>query len=110
MRNQIITIRQTKNNETRILPINAMLYNELSSLGQQMNPQYVFSHEDSSPYSDIKSPFKGALKRAGIGNFRFHDLRHTFASKLVMAGADIRAVQELIDRNNRIPIIDKEEI
>ncbi len=61
-----------------------------------MDTQYVFSHEDGSPYSDIRSTFKGALKRAGIENFRFHDLRHTFASKLVMAGVDIRAVQELM--------------
>ncbi|MGB3480537.1 MAG: tyrosine-type recombinase/integrase [bacterium] len=37
-----------------------------------------------------------ALKRARIENFRFHDLHHTLASKLVMAGVDIRAVQELM--------------
>jgi integrase len=36
------------------------------------------------------------LSDAGTANFRWHDLRHTFASRLVMAGVDIRTVQELM--------------
>ena len=40
--------------------------------------------------------FEQALIDAGISQFRWHDLRHTFASRLVMAGVDTRTVQELM--------------
>ena len=46
--------------------------------------------------SRIDRAFHGALERAGIKDFRFHDLRHTFASHLIMRGASLKEVQELL--------------
>ncbi len=45
-----------------------------------------------STIKDIKRSFKIALRGSGIRDFHFHDLRHTFASHLVMAGVDLTAV------------------
>jgi integrase len=46
--------------------------------------------------ADIKKAWAALMARAGLENFRFHDLRHDFASKLVMAGVDINTVRELL--------------
>jgi site-specific recombinase XerD len=46
--------------------------------------------------TNIRGRFHRALREAGIEGFRWHDLRHTFASHLVMAGANITSVKELM--------------
>ncbi|HEX7318877.1 MAG TPA: site-specific integrase [bacterium] len=96
LRNRVIVCRRTKNNETRMIPVNDVLYAEIRAMGPQMAEQYVFCNEDGKPFTTIQTGFEAAMRRAGIKDFRFHDLRHVFGSRLVMAGVDIRSVQELL--------------
>jgi len=48
------------------------------------------------PYQDMTRSFKGALKKSKIQDFHLHDLRHTFASHLVMAGVEITTISRLL--------------
>lgn len=96
LENRKITVRNTKNNETRVIPVNKTLYEELLNLSKESGSEYVFSNGEGRPFGDIKKGFSSALKRAGIEDFRFHDLRHTFGSHLVMQGVDLKTVQQLM--------------
>src|SRR5215813_2653793 len=56
----------------------------------------VFRTSEGQPYRDISMAFGTAVRRAGSPDFTFHDLRHTFASRLVMGGVDLTTVKELM--------------
>jgi len=96
LENRKVTVRNAKNNEARVIPINQTLYQELSNLSGQSDGEYVFTNGDDRPIGDIKKGFSAALKRARISDFHFHDLRHTFGSHLVMQGIDLKTVQQLM--------------
>ena len=97
LKNRKVTVKKTKNNEIRVIPINQTLYQELVKLAEQSdNGAYVFTNKDGEPFGDIKKGFLSALKRARIEDFRFHDLRHTFGSHLVMQGIDLKTVQQVM--------------
>ena len=77
------------------IPISDKLLEVLNSMPRIS--EYVFCNPDTKmPYKDLSTSFKTACKRAGINNFRFHDLRHTVATRLVEKGIDLRVVQELM--------------
>ena len=59
-------------------------------------PYLFFNPATCKRLFDVKTAFNTACRRAKIKDFRFHDLRHTFASHLVMAGVDIMMVKDLL--------------
>lgn len=97
LRHGFILLHTTKNGERREIPINNTLRHTLQSLTRRLDIPYVFfDSKTGKPYQEVKRSFATACKRAGITDLHFHDLRHTFASQLVMAGVDITSVKELL--------------
>ena len=93
---EIIRITNTKNGEVKALPMNATVNQTLMRVRRNPDSPYVFCGKDGRPYQDIRKSFYTALKKSRIINFRFHDLRHTFASQLLMSGSDINTARELL--------------
>ncbi len=95
-----ICARRTKSGRDYHVPMNDELRTMLRALPSRLRSTYVFPSETGSTPLDAKNfihrVFAPALTEATIEGFRWHDLRHTFASRLVMAGVDLRTVQELM--------------
>jgi integrase len=97
MRHGFILLDRTKNGERREIPINGTLRAAIEGITRRIDVPYVFCDVRSGkPYKDLRDSFHKACRRAGIRDFHFHDLRHTFASHLVMAGVDITTIKELL--------------
>jgi site-specific recombinase XerD len=89
-----------KGQQIRHIPMNDHVVEILQNLHSRLKSPWVFTCSNGITAMDarnfVQRIFLPAVRKVGIENFRWHDLRHTFASRLVMGGEDIRTVQELM--------------
>ena len=92
----VITVDNTKNGKSRYIPINSRLSDVLRKIWESSKSKRVFMNRNGASYESTRTAFETARRKAGIENLRMHDLRHTFASRLVMNGVDLATVKELL--------------
>ena len=98
---RVIRVTQTKSGKDRWIPINDSLMEVLVPLKERATSDYVFTSKKSGTrYIDIDYTWKGVLKRSGVQPYKFHQLRHGFASHLVAAGVDLVTVKELLGHSD----------
>ena len=99
--NRLVRVPHTKSGRPHAVPFNATALAALQRLwSARSDGPYVFAHvtgqNAGEAVRDLKKGFRRAVENAGLEDFRWHDMRHTFASWLVMRGASLRAVAELL--------------
>lgn len=93
--------KDTKNGKRRSVPLNAVCREALGRL-QRFKEEHcpstpwVFAHKDGERLQSVKKSFATACRKAGIEDFRIHDLRHTAASWLVSNGTALPEVRDLL--------------
>lgn len=94
-----ITLTETKNNETRVVPIRGKALKALAahSKVRRLDTNLVFPSQ-RNPLKPIKidNAFSSAVKACGIENYHFHDNRHTAASYLAMSGASLNEIAAIL--------------
>ena len=96
LRNGLLVVRDTKNGESRAVPINAAVREVLAGTVRRLDSQYVFCNSKGQPLREIKHVFNSACRKAGIRDFRFHDLRHSAASFMAMGGVSLLAIGTIL--------------
>jgi len=95
----LVTVRaeESKSSRVRHVPLSPTALETLTKWQSQRDKRYqlVFPSESGVKLDNIKKSWTTLLKRAEITNFRWHDMRHDFASKLVMNGVPLNTVREL---------------
>lgn len=98
---RVLTVRgeDAKTGQTRHVPLNSeavIVVTAWRPASYEANAFVFASSEESTPLAYIRKAWTAVLKTALVTAFRFHDLRHTFASNLAMAGVDLNTVRELL--------------
>jgi integrase len=90
-----------KSGKTRHLPLNDEALTTLQHWrsGTEL-AEWVFPGRDGERLKGVKTSWKSVLQKAAIDDFRWHDLRHHFASRLVMKGVDLNTVRELLGHSD----------
>ena len=93
-----LRLQQTKNRTKRAVPIPPQTVAVLQQWqrARRFDVDWVFPRPDGQRPLDLDTAWNNAVKRAGITDFHFHDLRHTAASYLAMTGASLLEIAEVL--------------
>jgi integrase len=101
-----VTIFRSRNGERRTIPVNDTVLQILKEKARvrSLETDRVFCSKISTAMESghLRRAFRLALGKASIEDFHFHDLRHTFAMRLVQAGVDMYKVQRLLGHKSSI--------
>lgn len=101
-----VMVVRSKNGERRTIPVNETVLSVLRQKNKvrSLRTDLVFCSHVFTPIESghLRRSFRLALGKAGIDDFHFHDLRHTFATRLVQAGVDLYKVQRLLGHKSPI--------
>ncbi len=89
------TVPRNKTKKCRSIPMSALVFETLEQLYQDRQDDWVLSNGKTRFRSPLQT-FKAVCQKAGINNFRIHDMRHTFASWLVIDGIELAVVRDLL--------------
>ena len=95
LQNDVIAIKGTKTKYDRYIPISKPLKELLSRIEKVQDVLYVFNR-NGAKLTDFKRSFHTACKNVGLKDMHIHDLRHVFASKMVMNGTSLFITGELL--------------
>lgn len=97
-----VTGATAKSRRTRHIPLNREATLVLQGWREQSLTQEgrVFVNDDGERFGQVNTAWRRLLKDAGITQFRWHDMRHHFASRLVMGGVDLNTVRELLGHSD----------
>jgi integrase len=95
---QQIILHETKNGERRVIPLTGHALELIKDhiKIRRIDTDMLFPSKKADKPYEIKKSWEGALKEAGIEDFRFHDLRHSAASYLAMNGASLAEIAEVL--------------
>lgn len=91
-----------KSGRTRHIPMSRTCHDLLADWRAQcdISSGRVFQNANGERFNNVKKSWTKLLKQAGIQNFRWHDMRHDFASRLAMAGVDLNSIRELLGHSD----------
>lgn len=92
---------KAKSGRTRHIPLNSEVTAALKGWRDQTSGSgFVFPGEGGERLNNVRKSWEAVLEAAGIERFRWHDMRHHFASKLIMASVDLNTVRELLGHSD----------
>lgn len=104
---QTILLRadSSKTSKSMIIPANSIVIDTLKKWKDQTDTpspaMLIFPNPTTGKkFTDLKKTWQYVLKKANIENYRWHDMRHDFASRLVMKGVDLNTVRELLGHSD----------